>query len=187
MPLPVLKIEATDGGSLFRIRNNSTAPLSAFIIELVGYPGSYYISCHDFLLETPVAPGAEKKIPTTNMTIGAAPEYVKLQAAVYADSSTAGTPEKVALILDARRAALATAREWIAKGPDTTAVALRQAAEPLVVTGRERRNAQLVVTRAASRALLEATAKWMDAHPGQSLLKYLKTIEKTLAESKPAL
>jgi len=34
--------------------------------------------------------GGEKRIQVENMTVGAVPDYVKMQAAIYADGSTAG-------------------------------------------------------------------------------------------------
>ena len=42
VPLPELRIEPTGGGSIFYIKNNSATPLAAYLIELVGYPGSSY-------------------------------------------------------------------------------------------------------------------------------------------------
>ena len=51
----------------------------------------------------PIAAAAELRKPITNMTVGAAPEYVKMQAAVFADGSTAGAPEKVSAILERRK------------------------------------------------------------------------------------
>ena len=36
----------------------------------------------------PFPPGREKRIPITNMTVGAVPDHVKLQAAFYADGTS---------------------------------------------------------------------------------------------------
>src|ERR1051325_6601854 len=41
-PLPELRIEPVTGGSIFYIKNTASQPVSAFLIELVNYPGSYY-------------------------------------------------------------------------------------------------------------------------------------------------
>src|SRR5579872_1856811 len=88
-PLPELRTVATNAGSIFHVRNTGSQPLTAYLIELVKYPGSYFALWQDDLAG-PLAPGAEKEIHTTNMTVGAVPDYVKLQAAVYADGTSAG-------------------------------------------------------------------------------------------------
>src|SRR5262249_13095214 len=93
-PLPGLRVEAVAARSVFYVRNTSKQPLTAFLIELVGYPGSSYAYWFEYPAE-PVAAGGEKRIQVTNMLVGAAPDYVKLQAAIYADGTTAGTPQKV--------------------------------------------------------------------------------------------
>src|SRR3954465_4370507 len=81
--LPELRTEAVTAGSVFHVKNTGRQPLTSYLIELVEYPGS---SCTLFQDEMPpMAPGAGKSIPVTNMTVGAAPEYVKITAALYAD------------------------------------------------------------------------------------------------------
>ncbi len=112
-PLPVLRTEPTGGGSIFFVKNTGTQPLTAYLIELVNYPGSSYTLWQDEINADPIAPGAEKRIPVTNMTVGAVPDYVKLQAALFADGSSAGVPERVAQFIARRRAILATTRELI--------------------------------------------------------------------------
>ena len=47
------------------------------------------------------------------MTVGAVPDYVKMQAAIFGDGTTSGIPEKVALLVGRRRATLETTRELI--------------------------------------------------------------------------
>lgn len=47
------------------------------------------------------------------MTIGAAPDYVKVQAALYEDGSSSGIPEKIALLVARRKSILETTRELI--------------------------------------------------------------------------
>src|SRR6266498_4835408 len=79
-PLPDLRTEAAAGGSVFHVRNTAQQPLTAFLIELVDYPGSSYWVFQDDLA-APAAPGAEQHIPVSNMTVGAVPDYVKLTAA----------------------------------------------------------------------------------------------------------
>src|SRR3984957_1731445 len=113
-PLPQLRVEPALQSSILFVKDAATQPpLTAFLVELVHYPGSYYQLWDDGLLTEPVAPGAEKRIPISNMTVGAVPDYVHLTAAVYADGTTAGQPEKVAQLVARRKAMLATARELI--------------------------------------------------------------------------
>jgi len=110
--LPELRVEAVPAGSVLHLKNTSTQPLAAYTIELVDYPGSsFWLSTED--LGNPVAPGAEKRIPITNMTVGAAPECVKVTAAVYLDGSSAGDPAKVAEIVATRKEKLGKIREVI--------------------------------------------------------------------------
>jgi hypothetical protein len=116
-PLPELRIEPTTGGSFLYVKNVATQPLTAYLIELVDYPGSRYSLLTDEVGREPIAPGTEKKIRVNNMTVGAVPDYVKIRAAIYADGSTAGIPEKVTQIVNLRRQLLATTREQIAKQP----------------------------------------------------------------------
>src|SRR5437588_4906215 len=106
-PLPDLRVEAAPGGSVLYVRNTSSQPLTAFLIELVGYPGSSWAHSQDSLRD-PIPAGGEKRIPVTSMTVGAVPEYVKMQAAVYADGTSGGVPQKVAQIIDRRRTELET-------------------------------------------------------------------------------
>src|ERR1035441_4001246 len=113
MPLPELRTEPTAGGSIFYIRNNSPQPLNAYLIELVDYPGSSYSLWQDETVADPIPPKGEKRIQVANMTVGAVPDYVKMQAALYAGGTTAGIPEKVAQLLDRRRSMLETARQLI--------------------------------------------------------------------------
>src|SRR6185369_5875730 len=113
LPLPDLRTEPTDGGSVFYIRNNTAQPLKAYLIELVDYPGSAYSFWQDETSAEPLPPKGERRIPVANMTVGAVPDYVKMRAALYADGSTAGVPEKIAQLLDRRRIMLETVRQVI--------------------------------------------------------------------------
>ena len=54
MPLPGLRIEPTGGGSIFYIKNNSPEALSAYLIELVDYPGSSYSFWQDETIAEPI-------------------------------------------------------------------------------------------------------------------------------------
>ena len=112
-PLPALRVEATNGGSILIIRNVATQPLTGFLIELLNYPGSYYAFWQDDITSEPIAAGAEQKTQVSNMTIGAVPDYVKMEGALYADRTSSGAPDKVALLLERRRFTLQTLRALI--------------------------------------------------------------------------
>jgi len=94
------------------VKNVHTQPLTGFSLELADYPGSSWGYREDLLAEH-LPPKAERKFPVSSMLVGATPDYVKVQAALYADGSSAGTPEKVAQLRDNRKARLETARELI--------------------------------------------------------------------------
>src|SRR3979490_2976416 len=84
-PLPGLRVEPVSGGTNFYVKNTAAQPLLAFILELDGYPGSSYVLVQDESSAAPIAPGDERRIQTSNVTPGAVPDYMKLQAAIYAD------------------------------------------------------------------------------------------------------
>jgi hypothetical protein len=111
--LPELRTEPIGGGSIFHVRNTASQPLTAFLIELVNYPGSSYSFWQDDVSHAPLAPGGEQSIQVTNMTVGAVPDYVKMQAALYADGTSSGIPEKVTQLVERRRFSLETLRTLI--------------------------------------------------------------------------
>ena len=102
-PLTELRTEPTDGGSIFHIHNTGSQPLTGYLIELVNYPGSSYSLWQDEIASQPIPPGGDMQIRVANMTVGAVPDYVKLQAAIYADGSSSGIPEKVTQFIGRRR------------------------------------------------------------------------------------
>jgi len=194
-PVPELRVEPTAGGSIFYIKNGSTEPLTAYLIELVDYPGSYYAMWQDDV-STPIAPGAEKRIQISNMTVGAVPDYVKMQAAIYADGSSSGIPEKVTQLVERRRFTLATTRELIGRlekaqsaGTAKASVMadLRQWAGSIEQQGRPNRNSQATINQAAGRPLIADAAAGLDAHSIEEELARLRASEKALAASKPPL
>src|SRR5580698_3781439 len=135
--LPELRTEPIGGGTVFFVKNSSSQPLTGYLIELVDYPGSSYSLWQDEISSEPIAPGAEKRIQVANMTAGAVPDYMKIQAAIYADGSTAGVPEKVTQFLERRKAVLATTRELIARiGKGATKAELTQWADSLQPVGK---------------------------------------------------
>jgi hypothetical protein len=181
--LPDLRTEPTGGGSIFIVKNTSAVPLTAYLIELVGYPGSSYSLWTDDVAN-PIPPGAEKRIQVANMTVGAVPDYVKLQAAVFADGSTAGIPEKATQIVERRRSVLETTRELIRRiEKGATKADLTQWAESLQPVGKVKANSQPAINQAAARSLVNETASKLD---GGTVAK-LRAEEKALAASKPSL
>jgi hypothetical protein len=195
MPLPELRTEPTAGGSIFYIKNNSPQPLNAYLIELVDYPGSSYSLWQDETVAEPIPPKGEKRIQVANMTVGAVPDYVKLQAALYAGGATAGIPEKVAQLLDRRRAMLESIRQLIgrvekAQGEGTAKAALvadlKQWADTLQPAGRGNRNSPAAINQAAARTLIAGTAARLDTQSLAESLTVLRTWERALGASAPA-
>jgi hypothetical protein len=176
--LPVLRTEPIGGGSVFFVKNTSDVPLTGYLIELVGYPGSSYSLYEDEVAGEPIQPGAEKRIQVTNMTAGAVPDYMKLTAAIFADGSTAG--EKAKQFIDRRRTILETTRELISRiGKGATKADLQQWADSLQPVGK----AKQTVNQAATRALVSETA----ANFSPETLAHLRATEKALAASRPSL
>jgi hypothetical protein len=179
--LPELRTEPIGGGSVFFVKNTSPVPLTGYLIELVDYPGSSYSLWQDEISAAPIPPGGEKRIQVTNMTAGAVPDYMKLTAAIFADGTTAGAPEKVSQFIQRRRFVLETTRELIRRlEKGATKAELMPWADSLQPVGKVRPNAQPVINQAAARSLIIATAGTMD-------LASLRASEKALASSKPLL
>jgi hypothetical protein len=192
-PLPQLRVEAVTAGSVFYVKNTADQPLTAYTIELVDYPGSSFWMCQDEAA-SPIAPGAEKRIPVTNMTVGAAPEYVKITAAVYADGSTAGAPEKVAQIVERRKSILETTREALRRvrqasqsGAAKPAVIadLKQWAASLQPEGKSNRMTQARINQQAAHQVASNTIAYLDAHSLEETAANLETEERKLAALKP--
>jgi hypothetical protein len=162
-PVPELKVEATDGGSALVIRNSHpTSMLTAYLVELVDYPGSTWAFSQDELAAgtEPLAAGKTRRIPIHNMTVGAAPDYVKMRAALYSDGSAAGEADKVAQ-LKARRALLhAAIREALAANPGE----LKTKIDAIALSNNKRNRANPeVVDNAVRRALFEEAMGLGDA------------------------
>jgi len=190
MPLPELRTEPTAGGSVFTIRNNSPVALTAYLIELVDYPGSSYSLWQDETVAEPIPPKGEKRIQVANMTVGAVPDYVKMQAALYAGGATAGIPDKIERLLDRRRAMLETIRQLIARiekaqAEGTTKSALiadfKQWADTLQPAGKGNRNSPAAINQAGSSGVIAATAARLDTQSPAESLTTLRAWEKALA------
>ncbi len=193
--LPELRTEAASGGSVFYVKNISPQPLTAYLIELLDYPGSSYWLFQDDLAD-PVPPGSEKRIPVSNMTVGAAPEYVKLTAALYADGSSAGTAEKVALILGRRKSTLETARELIRRidkarqsgtGKAAVLADLKQWTDSLQTQGRANRMTPANVNQAAARSVVSRAIEYLDQHSIDETLENLRWTERVIAAALPPI
>src|SRR5262245_32616551 len=110
--LPEMRIEPAGEGSYIFLRNVASQPLSAWLIELVGYPGSSFSLWQDELAN-PIPPGGERRISVASKMVGAVPEYVKVQAALFGVGSYAGAPEKVKILTGHRGAKIETIKELI--------------------------------------------------------------------------
>ena len=191
--LPALRTEAVGGGSVFYVRNGAAQPLTAYLIELVDYPGSSYALFEDEIA-APLAPGAEKRIPVTNMTVGAAPEYVKITAAVYADGTSAGDQAKASLIVGRRKAVLQTERDLIARlekakaagaAKDALAAEWKQWADSLPPEGKSRRLTAANVNQEASRMTIAGAIGRLEHASIEELLAELRAREQALEAAKP--
>ena len=113
----LLRTEPIAAGSVFFVKNTATQPLTAYLIELVNYPGSSYTLWQDELV---IAARSHRRrrgsLMTSTMTIGAVPDYVKLQATPSSpmDPLPASLP-KITQLVERRRFLLATTRELIAR------------------------------------------------------------------------
>jgi len=190
MPLPELRIEPTGGGSIFYIRNNSSVPLAAYLIELVGYPGSSYSFWQDETVAEPIPAKTEKRIQVANMTVGAVPDYVKMQAAVYTGGASAGIREKVGQLRERRRAMLDTVRQLIVRlekaqtqkmSTSDLMASLKQSAEAMQPASRGNRNSQAAINQAASREVILVTNVRIGMQSPKDALTALRAWESALS------
>src|SRR5690349_5466896 len=185
-PLPTLRIEPTAGGSVLYIKNTYSKPLVGYMIEMPDYPGSYYVLFVDVLDEMPIAPGTELRKPITNMTVGAVPDYIKMQAAAYSDGATAGAPEKISALLDRRKATIATVHELIARlEKGQSAADLKQWSDGLPPIPRNRLRSQDAINQAAIRSQIGKAMARLSSEGPEKTLAQLHSIETMLAAAKP--
>jgi hypothetical protein len=110
---PEVTAEPRGEGSVIRVRNTGTQHLTAFLVEIVDYPGNEFgMQWDEGCLET-VAPGAEKQVVVESMMPGTVPDYLRVRAGVYADGSTFGEASKVNQIVSSRRLRLKLTRDLI--------------------------------------------------------------------------
>jgi hypothetical protein len=190
--LPTLRTEPIGGGSVFFVKNTASQPLTAFLIELVGYPGSSYSLWKDEIFDEPIAPGAEKRIQITNMTVGAVPDYVKLTAAIYADGSSAGAPAKVSQFMDRRRFLFLTTRELIrrldkAQTKEAAIADLKGWSTTLQSAGKMNPNSQAIINQNAARELVNDTVAKLGTGSLEEARKRAHALDKALNASKPTI
>jgi hypothetical protein len=192
--LPGLRVEPVSGGTNFYVKNTAAQPLTAFILALDGYPGSNYVLVQDESSAAPIAPGEEQRIHTSNMTPGAVPDYMKLQAALYADGTSSGQPEKIAQLLEHRRVMLETTRGLIERlekgsggGPGGTAAlvaALRQWSGSIPEPERRERTRPAGINQIDSKNLIERIAQQLESSAPGDVLAGLHASARALAVSK---
>jgi hypothetical protein len=195
--LPDLKVDPKPGGSILLIHNTAQQQLTAYLIELVDYPGSSYALWQDEIITgDPVQPGGEKRIEITNMTVGAVPDYVKMRAAIYADGTTSGIPEKVAQIIARRKAQLEVARDLITRleSASEKKIAAPEVAASLQVwidstqpKGKVDHNSQAAINQAAKQTFVLRFKSQLGPQEPAEVLAHVRAVERQLELSRPAL
>ncbi len=181
LPLPELHTDAVDAGSVFRVKNHQSVPLVAYIIELLGYPGSFYTFIVDEVNGPPVKQGEERASRVQNMTVGAVPDYVKLTAALYADGSAAGDSAKAAALVERRKAMLEATRGVIqrinaTKDKKALIAELNAWADTIVAPGKATRNSNLN----GGRSVVADAAAALETLSLEAELAQLKKLESAL-------
>jgi hypothetical protein len=136
--------------------------------------------------------GAERRTPISNMTVGAVPDYVKMQAAIFADGSTAGIPEKVTQLVERRRATLQTIRELIGRcekstSSDALVAELKQWSDSMPPPTRASARSQAAINQSASKLMISNARSHLGKEPVEKVLADLRAMERFLAATKPAL
>lgn len=127
------------------------------------------------------------------MTIGAVPEYVKVQAALYSDGTSSGIPEKIAQLVERRRFALETLRTLLARlekaqsagTPKASVIAdLKQWADSLQPAGKAKRNSQAAINQAAARSFISDAAASLDERSLEQTIAALQASQTRAAANK---
>src|SRR4051794_4176050 len=82
-PCPEVNAEPVDDGSLIHIRHNQPHLLTAFLVEIVDYPGNHFSRMQEDLFRPGTAAGEEKRIVVRGLMPGTVPDYLKVTAAIY--------------------------------------------------------------------------------------------------------
>jgi hypothetical protein len=180
-PCPEVTAEPVEGGSLIRVRHNQKQSLTAFVVEIVGYPGNHFAYMEDDLFRGSIAAGKEKRVVVMTLMPGTVPDYLKTTAAIYEDGATCGAAGKVKTILDARRNQLRFTRELISR--IEKGISAGDSIENLAAQlARWARSAT-----AASGGVITHTANELKRRSPGEVVGALRIVERTLAGSKPAL
>jgi hypothetical protein len=185
-PLPGLRVEPAPRGSVLYVRNVYSQALTAFLVELVDYPGSRFSYSTDEITGEGISPGVEKAIPVSSMLVGAvSPEYVKVQAALYADGQASGDPGKIKELIAQRSSRLQVTRELIrrietAQSNGTSKSAIVESLKQWSA-GLESPN-QVIPRSGIGNAIRNLEQESIEATLGE-----LKRVERAIAASKPAL
>jgi hypothetical protein len=120
------------------------------------------------------------------MLVGAvSPEYMKVQAALYADGSASGDPAKIKLLLARRSSRLETARELIRRIETS-----RSSGTPKseIVDTLKQWSATLEPFRQAiERSVIAHAIRDLEQQSIEAALNSLRHTEQTIASSKPTL
>ena len=185
-PLPGLRVEPAPKGSVIYIRNVYTQPLTGFLVELVDYPGSSFSHSEDNVSGEGIPAGVEKAYPVTSMLVGAvSPEYMKVQAALYADGSAGGDPAKIKLLLARRSSRLETARELIRR--IETAQSSGSSKSAIVDSLKQWSESLEPFKQAIQRSVIAHAIRDLEQQSIEAALSSLKHTEQTIASSKPTL
>ncbi|MBV8819245.1 MAG: hypothetical protein JO022_12865, partial [Acidobacteriaceae bacterium] len=184
------------GGSVVHIRNTGSHALTAFLVELVDYPGSHFTEYMDEVAGSPIVPGENRSYAVKNMTIGAAPEYVKVTAAIYGDGSSAGEPERVQRLLGRRRETLRTTNELIKRleaaesagaSREVVSDSLKQWIDSLPPPAKSKSVNKENASAGAALLVISETRAELASHSVAETLDRLRRARQALAASKPAL
>lgn len=179
-PLPTLRAEPVEEGSAIWVRNTAPAPLTAFVIEIVDYPGTNFGVVRDEIWGKPIAAGEERELRVSSLMPGTVPKYLKVRAAIYADGTTAGEAEKIVMLLDERRKRLRAIRAVLARIAGMPA----GAGETAIMEDLQRWRSSL---EPELRPAANEVISQLRSIPATRVLDHLKERERLLAESKPAL
>ena len=174
---PAVTGEPADDGSILRIQQPAAPPVTAFLVEIVDYPGNHFAYRNDELVRPSPSEGNAKRVFVPTLMPGTVPEYLKVTAAIFADGSTCGPANKVGELLSARRETLKLTRELLQRLEKQ--IAKEELAAQLRTWARSQPRAYAdLITRTADQLGRGAVAEVLDA---------LRKQQQVLATSKPAL
>lgn len=180
-PCPEVKAEPAPEGSRIHIQNTAAHPITAFVIEIVDYPGNQFAYRKDELFGAAIAPASERIITVGTLMPGTVPDYLKMTGAVFANGDICGDSQKVKPILDLRRENLKLSRDLISRVEK--AKAAQQAPDKLA--------AELVESARSAKegpsGVINHIASFLKRGSYDDVLAALRTTEQILAASKPVL